>query len=274
MSQPDQHIAIVVDADACVPERIRRDLDIVTAPPDAPLFAGNVSLSQLRLDQAPAPADEAAEACLRAAEHASTVLYVAAGDRYGGCDAAVERAAVLLRQRAPGVTFASHATEGALMACGWQAIAAAVAIRQGSTVDAALEAASEVRDRVQVLVALDHPELVGAADTLSLALRRRRAIARLSGDEVQVLERTSRRDELLVNLRDRFGESVREGESEGRLRVAIHHAGAEGAAQAMARWAQQTVTPEEVVIAPLTHHATTRLGPAMVGFAWYRDPSS
>ena len=272
MSQPDQRIAIVVDADACVPERIRRDLDILTAPLDAPLFAGNVSLSQLRLDQAPASADEGAEACLRASEHASTVLYLAAGDRYGGCGASLERAAALLRQRAPGVTFASHATGGALMACGWQAIAAAVAVRQGAAVDAALQAANAVRERVQVLVALDHPELVGATDTLSLALRRRRAIARLTGGDVQVLQRTSRRDELLVDLRDRFGESAREGE--GRLRVAVHHAGAEGAAQAMARWAQQTLTPEEVVIAPLTHHATTRLGPAMVGFAWYREPSS
>lgn len=272
MSQPDQRIAIVVDADACVPERIRRDLDIVTAPLDAPLFAGNVPLPQLRLDAAPARADEAAEACLHAVEHASTVLYVATGDRYGGCEAAVERAAALLRERAPSVTFVSHATEGALMACGWQAIAAAVAIRQGSTMDAALEAASEVRERVQVLVALEHPELVGATDTLSMALRRRRIIARLTGGEVQVLERTSGRNELLVDLRDRFGESAREGE--GRLRVAVHHAGAEGAAQAMARWAKQTLAPEEVVIAPLTHHATTRLGPAMVGFAWYRDTSS
>ena len=272
MSQPDQRIAIVVDADGCVPERIRRDLDILTAPLDAPLFAGNVSLSQLRLDAAPARADEAAAACLHAAEQASTVLYLAAGDRYGGGEAAVERAATLLRRDAPGVTFVSHATDGALMACGWQAIAAAVAVRQGAAVEAALEAASEVRERMQVLVALDHPELVGATDTRSLALRRRRVIAQLSGSVVLVLERTSRRNELLVDLRDRFGERAREGE--GRLRVAVQHAGAEGAAQAMASWTQQTLAPEEVVIAPLTHHAATRLGPAMVGFAWYREPSS
>ena len=49
------------------------------------------------------------------------------------------------------------------------------------------------------------------------------------------------------------------------------HGGSEPAALAMQRWLERELNPEEVLIAPLTRHAATRLGPGLVGFGWYVD---
>ena len=55
--------------------------------------------------------------------------------------------------------------------------------------------------------------------------------------------------------------------------MANHHAGAAPAAAAMQRWTDRELRPEESVLAPITRHAATRLGPGLVGFAWYSDPT-
>jgi fatty acid-binding protein DegV len=263
------HPVIVADADACVPQRIRDDLGIITAPLDAPLVEGQPSVLELRRDFAPFPPQAIADACMRAAETSDAVLYFSVADPDAG--GLAEDAARALGRRA---RFVHRDTGAVLMACGWQAVAAAVAARSGAGMEQACAAAGEVASRTQVLAMIEHPEMLNtpAGGWSWGGLRRRRAIFRLTSADFEVLERISRREEALETLRDRFADAARDGE--GFLRVAVHHAGSEAAAEAMVLWTERALAPEEVVVAPLTRHAAGRFGPGMVAFAWYREPRS
>lgn len=265
------NLGIVVDADACIPERIRTDLGILSAPLHAPLLEGRASVIDLRHDAEPPDPDTVAAACVRAAEESDVVLYVTVTD--GGDDgAAAARAAAAVGARARVV---HHPSGNALMACGWQVIAAAVAARDAASADhacdVAQEAARAAANRVHVLAMLEHPERMNVGGTLG-GLRRRRALVRLRDGDVEVIDRVTGRGDALVSLRDSFAEQA--GAGEGYLRVAVHHAGAAAAADAMMRWVEQELSPEEIVIAPLTRHAAARFGPGMLAFAWYREPRS
>src|SRR5205823_5664572 len=81
----------------------------------------------------------------------------------------------------------------------------------------------------------------------------------------------SRRDAGLVALRDRLGLEAADGSRA--LRLPIHHSGAAPAGEAMARWASQTLHPEEVEVTPITAHAAARLAAGLLPFACYREPS-
>ena len=259
-------VTVVVDADACVPERLRTELGIITAPLDAPALGNAETVVALSRDPAAPPPDAVPEACRRAAERSEAVLYVSVANADDGAraDAEATRAAESVGD---GGTVLHHPSGAALMGCGWQAIAAAVAARAGADVRRAAEAAAAVRPRTNVLAMLEHPQMLNVGGPFA-ALHRRRAIVRVADGAVEVVERRNRRDEALVTLRDRFG-----AESDGGagLRVAVHHAAAGAAAEAMARWVERTLAPMEVLTAPLTRHAAARFGPGMVGFAWYRE---
>lgn len=254
------HLAIIVDADACVPQRLRADLGMLTAPLDAPELDASTPVGELRREAGPNDPAAVTEARLRAAADHDAVLYFSAGPGPGAAPGAAE---------APGerARFEHVETGSALMAAGWQAVAAAVAARHGGGVEEASAAARTVGASVSTLLMLEHPEFAAAGGPMA-GLRRRRAVVRLEGSALDVLERCARRDQALVALRDRF---AAEAAGEGRLRVAVHHAAAAAAAEAMAQWVRATMAPEEVVIAPLTRHAASWWGPGMVGFAWYRE---
>jgi fatty acid-binding protein DegV len=271
-SDEAHRIAIVVDADASIPERLRDDLGILTAPADAPMLLEPETIPALRLEAVePLDAELVASVCGNVARDASALLYVTTGDDFGSPDGAAKAARRAAVAKRPDIEFAAHESGAALMGCGWQAVEAATIVRRGGTLTDAAEAASGLRDRVSVLALLEHPELASAAGMTVLGLfRGRRAIVELRGAELVVLSRPARRDEALVELRDRFAERARAGA--GPLRVAVHHAAAAPAAEAMSRWVERDLAPQEVVIAPITRHAATRLGPEMVGFAWYHAP--
>jgi fatty acid-binding protein DegV len=103
---------------------------------------------------------------------------------------------------------------------------------------------------------------------------RLRALVALRGGEIDVLARPVKREDGLVALRDRFTELARaRGEAAQGLHVAVHHAGAGAGAEALATWARRTLSPAELIVTPITRHAATRLGPRMIGVAWYHDPA-
>ncbi|MPZ98309.1 MAG: hypothetical protein GEU80_03055 [Dehalococcoidia bacterium] len=262
---------VVVDADACVPEVLRAPAGLVVAPPEAPLLLEPENVPRLSLEAGrPAPGP-VAEACARAAERADAVLYVGAGDAYGQPEGAGQAARHAVEAYAPGRPFAAYDSAAALMGAGWQALAAAEAARDGASLEQSLEAAAAVRERVHVLAMLEHPELATAAGVAELTLEGTRAVVDLHGADVDVLSRIPKRDLALRALRDRFAEQT--GGGSGRLHVAIHHAGAGAGAQALATWAERKLVPARLVVAPLTRHAATRLGPRMLGVAWYREPA-
>ena len=262
-------VAIVTDADSCIPEQLRRDLGILTAPLDPAFLIEPEPPDVLRREQGEAPIDAAIEACKRAAAAAATVVYVSCDDGYGGGPAQVEAARAALSTNGAHASLVSIPVESTLMAVGWAAIAAAAVARAGNEVGAVIAEAQRVAGATRALAMLEHPQIAGVSGGLIGTLRRARAIVEPRGHELEVLARPGARDESLVALRDRFGQLAREGA--GRLRVAVLHAGAEPAAMAMERWVQRELQPEEVLVAPLTRHAATRFGPGTVGFAWYHD---
>ena len=264
-------VAIVTDADTCVPGGLRRRLEILTAPIDAPLLIDPEPADVLRRDQAPAPADAAVAATLRAAAASSTVVYLGCDDGYGGGSAQVAAAREALARQQREASLVSVPIAGTLMGAGWAAVAAAAAARAGRETGEVIAEAQQVGSTTRVLALIEYPPLAGIGGGLAGALRRGRALVELRGAEIDVLERPRGREAGLIALRERFADYVRSGA--GYLRVAIHHAGAAPAAGAMQRWVERELQPEESQLAPLTRHAATRLGPGLVGFAWYRDPS-
>lgn len=258
---------IITDADACIPQALLAELGILTAPLDAAPYDDQEPPQHLRRDAAPIDAAPAIHALARATSLHPAILYLGAGDGYGGSPAirdAVEAVAKMAPMRRDLRTIDSAAT---LMGCGWQAIAAA---RAGDDLDTAIAAAEAVRGRVRVLALLEHPQFAGIkGDVLPGQIARARALVSLAGDAVDVVELVPKRDVGLQALRNAVGREAAEGD--GPLHIAIHHAGSAAAAGALAEWARRRLDPAEVVIAPLTRHAATRLGPEMVGVAWYRE---
>ncbi len=264
-------IAVIVDADASIPEAVRHDLGILTAPPEAPLLVAPEAIPALRIEAAqPLDAAGVAEACAEAAAAGlAGLLYVTAGDGYSSPDGGAEAARAAVAAVAPRLEFAVHESHAALMGCGWQAVAAATALRDGRPLSEAIEAASDLREQITVLALLEHPELANAAGATALGpLRGRRAIVELRGREIVVIARPQRREEALVELRDRFAQ--RAGAGSGVLRVAVQHASVAPAAEAMGRWIERELAPGELVSGPITRHAAGRLGPEMLALAWHR----
>lgn len=267
-------IAVIVDADASIPEPLRAALGILTAPREAPLLVAPEVVVALRMEAAaPLEAAGVAEACAAAAAGLAGLLYVTAGDGYSSPEGGAEAARAAVATAAPGLEFAVHESHAALMGCGWQAIEAATALRDGRPLSAAVEAAAALRDRITVLALLEHPELAHAAGTAALGpLRGRRAIVELRGQEIVVISRPQLRQEALAELRDRFAQRAGSGSGADRdvLRVAVQHASVAPAAEAMGRWIERELAPRELVTGAITRHAAGRLGSEMLALAWYR----
>ena len=256
-------IAVVTDADSCVPEQLRRDLEILTAPAEPPLLIEPEPAEVLRRDQAPAPADAAVATCRRVAAAAETMVYVGCDDDYGDGPAQVAAARAALEADGRGGALVSVPIAGSLMAAGWAAIAAAAAARAGREVGEVIAEAQRGCWRCSSIRS-SRASAGGCWGRCGA-----RAIVEPRGPELAVVARPGARAEGLVALRERVREDVRA--AEGYLRVAALHAGAEPAALAMQRWLERELQPEEVLIAALTRHAATRLGPGLVGFGWYAD---
>jgi fatty acid-binding protein DegV len=259
-------VAVIVDADACVPEALAAALDIRTAPADAPLLLEPETIPQLRSEAADLDATPAIEASRAAtADGATELLYLNVGDGFGSAPDLAELLPAALKD---GVRIVVDSSESALMGCGWQAVAAAEAIRGGGDLDAALAAARDVRGTVRVLVMLEHPELATAAGAAALDQTRQRVLAELRGSELGLMGLYKERNDALQQLRDRFASSIKDG---SRAHIAVHHAGAGPGAEALARWIERELNPARLVVAPLTRHAAARLGPRMLGIAWHED---
>ena len=259
-------VAVIVDADACVPAALTAALDIRTAPANAPLLLEPETIPQLRSEATAFDATPAIEASRAAtADGATELLYLNVDDGFGSAPDLAEQLPAALKD---GARIVVDSSEGALMGCGWQAVAAAEAIRDGGDLDAALAAARDVRGTVRVIAMLEHPELATAAGAAALDQTRQRVLAELRGSELGLMGLYKERNDALQQLRDRFASSIKSG---SRAHIAVHHAGAGPGAEALARWIERELSPARLVVAPLTRHAAARLGPRMLGIAWYED---
>ena len=259
-------VAVIVDADACVPAALAAALDIRTAPADAPLLLEPETIPQLRSEATAFDSTPAIEASRSAtADGATELLYLNVDDGFGSAPDLAEQLPAALKD---GARIVVDSSEGTLMGCGWQAVAAAEAIRDGGDLDAALAAARDVRGTVRVIAMLEHPELATAAGAAALDQTRQRVLAELRGSELGLMGLYKERNDALQQLRDRFASSIKDG---SRAHIAVHHAAAGPGADALARWIERELSPARLVVAPLTRHAAARLGPRMLGIAWYED---
>ena len=259
-------VAVIVDADACVPAALAAALDIRIAPADAPLLLEHETIPKLRSEAIELDATPAIEVSRAAtADGATELLYLHVDDGFGSADGLAEQLPAALEG---GARIVVDSSEGAPMGCGWQAVAAAEAIRDGGDLDAALAAARGVRAKVRVIAMLEHPELATAAGATTLDQTRQRVLAELRGADLGLMGLYKERDDALKQLRDRFASSIKDGR---RTHIAVHHAAAGPGADALARWIERELSPARLVVAPLTRHAASRLGPRMLGIAWYED---
>lgn len=263
---------VIVDADACVPGMLLQALPLRQAPADAPLLVERESVPALSLERGAMDAEPALSALATEAgrEDTRAIIYVRVGDGYGAAAETVDRAREAVNRH--DVDFAVVETEHALMAAGWAAVIAAETIERGGNATNAVDAASAALRSSQALVLIEHPQFAGLTGTQVPDVMTK-VVARLEGEAFRMVTASPRRDRALVALRDHFASLVAAETGPGRLRVAVHHAGAGPGAEAMAQWIERHTEAEQVVVAPLTRHAATRLGPGMLGIAWVRDPS-
>lgn len=265
---PDRPVTVVLDAAASVPAALVQGRPLRLAPPEPARLGGFETVSTLALEARPAEAAPAVEAC-RAAAGVGDVLYVTVDDGYGG----VPHAPGLAREavEAVGGRFAHLATRGTLLAAGWPAVLAAEAAARGAGLDEAIEAGRRVLGKVGMLGVVDHPEIADPQTTSGLGIRRR-GVARWDGPRIVIAPRPQR-DAALAWLRDLVTAAIarESAEAAGRLRVAVVHAAAGTAADALALWAQRRLAAAEVTTDAVTRHAATRLGPGFVAVSWVWD---
>jgi len=254
---------VVVDADACVPQEARVALRIAVTPGEPELLLERVPIPRLFLERAPFEVAAIARACGAVAEPGEGVLYVRTGDGYGSPPEAADAARAAVEER--GAAFRVVETGAALMGAGWAAVVAAEAAAAGATIGAAAALALAAAGRTHVMAMLEHPEVVGLVAP-SLYVTPARMVTELDGEAVHTLAAVPKRENALAALRDEFARRLRaEG---GRPRIAVHHAAAGAAAEAMGAWCARHLDAAEIVIAPLTRHQGARLGPGFLAIAW------
>ncbi len=261
-------VTVVLDAAASLPAALLVGRPIRLAPADPPRMVAFESVSRLSLDAFPAEPGPAVETCREAAE-SGDVLYVSVDDGHGGSPGAVElaRAAV----EAYGRRFAHLATGSLLLKAGWPAVIAAEAAARGEDLDAVLEAGRSALKGGGMLGVIDHPEMANPNSTSGLVAPPR-GVARWDGPRIVIAPRPQR-DAALGMLRDLFTSAVTREGAEGRvrLRVAVVHAAAAPAAEALGLWAERRLGAVEVSTDAVTRHAATRLGPGFVAVSWVWD---
>lgn len=257
---------VVVDADACVPAGLRAALHLAVTPEEPEAFLERVPIPRLALERAPFEADAIARSCGSLAEPGEGVLYIRTGDDYGSPAGAAEAARAAVEGR--GAAFHLVETGGALMAAGWAAVVAGEAAAAGAGIAEVAEEARGAAGRTRMLAMFEHPEVAGLVEP-SLYISAPRIVARVAGGEATAIGSMPRREQGLGALRDQFAAAIRA--EPGRPRVAVHHAAAGAAAEAMAVWCRRNLEVAEVVVAPVTRHEAARLGPGFLALAWLAE---
>jgi len=265
---PSRFLTVVVDAAASIPAALLESRPLLLAPADPVRLRAYENVSSLALDASPAEASAAVEAC-RAASATGDVLFVSVDDGHGGAGEAADLARRAVERE--GRAFAHLATGATLLQAGWPAVIAAEAAARGADLEAALHAGRSVLRATGMLGVIDHPELANPPSTSNLAAPVR-GVARWDGTRLVAVSRPQR-DAALGMLRDLFTSSVaREAaEARGRLRVAVVHAAAASAAEALGIWAESRLAASEVTVDAVTRHAAVRLGPGFVAVSWVWD---
>lgn len=209
-----------------------------------------------------------------AAEQAPAVVSVTVDSKVS----TMQRSALLAQEMAPelmpDVPVVVVDSLSAAMGQGFVALAAARAAAQGATLDEVVQAATEVSQRVKMIVTLDTLEYLAKASRIPqvaaflggvLAIK---PIIQISGGEIVPLARVRTRKRSIDALLERMEQMVPRGES---VHVAVQHARAEVEARALEARVRERFDCIEVYTTEFTPVMGGYCGPGLLGLAFYAE---
>ena len=284
-----RRVAIVSDTTACVPRDLAAQLGIQVLPlflvfgdsvyqdgmseRSAEFYRALRTADRPPTTAAPAPADYA-QAYLRAARQAESVLCITVSRQFSAMHDAALQGVALAREQQPGISVHVLDSGAAAMAQGFVVLEAARAAAGGADLDEVLARARALMPRVQLLIVLDTlvylarsgrvPKLVvWASSPLHL-----KPIVSYQGGAYRpvTIVRTMPRavDRLFLEL-------SRRGKG-GALHVGVHHTNVPDRANELFERVRTALQPNELLISEFTQVMGAHTGPGLLGFAFYTEP--
>lgn len=280
-----QRIAVVTDSTAYLPPDVRERLGIPVIPLnllwgeevlkdgvdiDPPAFYQRLRTDKILPTTSQPSAGEFVDFFQQAAEEvgADTVVGVFISSELSGTVASAKMAKEMLS----GLRVEVVDSLSTSMGLGFQAMAAAEAARAGASLEEVVEAAQQVRYRLQVLFMVDTLEFLhrggrigGAQRFLGTALKIK-PLLELEGGKIEALDQVRTKKKALVRLLDvalerRGGAPV--------PRAAVVHADAMEECLALRDEVQRVLEPEEIYVTEVSPVIGTHTGPGTLGVAFY-----
>lgn len=281
-------VVVLTDSDACLPADLARQLDIAIVPHgliiDGQVYRdGDLTSAQFysllraarRLPSTASPPPGAfLDAFKDAAQRAEAALCITLSSKYSGTYNAALDAANRTKEELPGFSVRVLDSHSLAMCHGFVVMAAARAAAAGADLAAAAVAAEEVRQRAQLIGALDTLRYLAKSGRVPWAVHWATALLQIKPillaqqDEVKALERVRTRQRALERLLYHLQQRVQGDEP---LHVAVMHADAEADAQALAERIQQELRPAELVLTEFTSVMGIHTGPGLIAVAFYSD---
>jgi DegV family protein with EDD domain len=212
-----------------------------------------------------------AEAIVRAAAVAETVLCVTVSRQFSAMYDAAMQGAAIAREQQPGVDVRVLDSRAAAMAQGFVVLEAARAAQRGDTIDQVIARCEAVIPKVQLLVVIDTltylarsgrvPRLfVWASSPLQV-----KPIVQFQGGAYRPVAfvRTMRR------AVDRLVQLLERRTAGGALHVCVHHTNVPQSAEELAERVRASLQPKELFVREFTQVMGVHTGPGLLGFSFY-----
>jgi DegV family protein with EDD domain len=283
-----RRVAIVTDTTACLPPDLAASLQIEVLPlflsfrdrsyqdgmteRAAEFYETLRTASEPPTTSAPPPGAYA-EAFLRAADAAESVLCVTVSRQFSVMHEAAVQGAALAREERQGLDVRVLDSGAAAMAQGFVVLEAARAADAGAGIDEVLARAAALVPKVQLLVVLDTlaylarsgrvPRLiVWAASPLQV-----KPIVEFQGGVYRpvAMVRT------LPRAIDRLCRALEQRIDEREAHICVHHTNVPDGAEALAERVRASFRTKELFIREFTQVMGTHTGPGLLGFAFYTE---
>jgi len=222
----------------------------------------------------PASPGDYLEVFRKAGEKARSVLCISVSARLSGMFDSARAAAELASEVLPRTAIRVLDSGTAAMAQGFVVLAAARAARAGKDLQEAMDAATRLMPRVELVAVLDTLHYLARGGRVpkvtawSTSLLQIKPILALSGGEVGLLERVRTRKKAFSRLVEIMRERVG---GKGPLHAAVFHANAPGEAIALREKIIREFQPQELYVTQFTPVMGVHTGPGVVGLAYYAE---
>ncbi len=281
-----KRIAIIADSSASLPEELLRREEITIVPisflfddrvfqdgslPTAEFYERLRTTKVVPKTTSPSPG-EFAEAFLGAHEGgAGGVLCLVMSAELSGTFRVAETAAEMIREKLPGFPIRVVDTGGLAMTHGFAVLAAAEALRHGSSLAEASDTAVRVGAQAEFVGALDTMRYLAKGGRVPWIVHWAAAVLQIkpvlawSGGQVRPVARSRTMPRAL----DRIVEYADERAAGRGLRFAVMHAQAPRTAQALLSRVSDRLGSRDVIVTEFTSGMSVHTGPGFVGLAFY-----